>query len=49
MFSKDINMHFGLEKCAQIHIEKGKIKYTTKMAEIPLFNVEDSYKYLRIC
>ena len=47
-FSTDIAMTFGLEKCAAIHMKKGKIENSPKVEGIPLLEDEDSYKYLGI-
>ena len=48
MFSKDIKMEFGLDKCAVIHMERGKIVDSPCVKEIPLLSAEDNYKYLGI-
>ena len=47
-FSNDIGMSFGLEKCAVIHIKKGKVNNTPDTLEIPILDQEESYKYLGI-
>ena len=41
-------MDFGLEKCAVIHIKKGKFKSLPDVQDIPLLGEDDSYKYLGI-
>ena len=46
--SKDICMDFVLDKCAVLHIEKGKPNYSPSLSEIPKLGPEDSYKYLGI-
>ena len=48
MFSKDIKMEFGLNKCAVIHIEKGQITDSPCVNDIPLLSADESYKYLGI-
>ena len=48
MFSKDIQMEFGLSKCAVIHIEKGQIIDSPCVNDIPLLTPDESYKYLGI-
>lgn len=45
-FSDDIILEFNLDKCAVIHIEKGKIIPSEIVNEIPLLSSVDSYKYL---
>ena len=47
-FSDDINMSFGLDKCAVIHLTRGKVNNTPETLEIPILDPEDSYKYLGI-
>lgn len=52
MFSKDINMQFGIDKCKTINIRKGRLeleKYVTEGQEVmqPLGELE-YYKYLGI-
>jgi hypothetical protein len=47
-FSKDIKMSFGIEKCAVLHIEKGKVTDSPLLSDIPNLDVEDSYKYLGV-
>ena len=47
-FSDDIKMDFGIEKCAVLHIEKGKINHSPFESEIPALGPEESYKYLGI-
>jgi len=47
--SDDINMEFGIEKCAVQHIEKVKgVKTPPLLSDIPSLVIEDSYKYLGI-
>ena len=48
MFSKDIRMEFGLDKCATIHIKHGKIENSECVKNIPLLSPNESYKYLGI-
>ena len=50
-FSKDINMQFGVEKCAYIYIERGKRKTLGEKITIPNESVQElkedeTYKYL---
>ena len=50
-FTNDINMKFGLDKCAYIYIERGKrkslgTKLTINNIEISELESEDTYKYL---
>ena len=50
-FTNDINMKFGLDKCAYIYIERGKwkslgTKLTINNNEITEFESGDTYKYL---
>ena len=53
VFSEDIGMKFGIEKCAMLVIEKGKIVKSVGI-ELPDGEVikslqeGESYKYLRI-
>ena len=47
-FSDDINMSFGLDKCAVIHLTRGKVNNTPETLEIPILDPEDSYKYLGV-
>ena len=47
-FSDDIKMSFGLEKCAVLHIKKGKQIYSPEVQNIPILIGEESYKYLGI-
>ena len=53
IFSKDIGMEFGIEKCAMLVIEKGKIVKSV-VIELPNGKVikslrgGESYKYLGI-
>ena len=47
-FSQDINMHFGLNKCAVIHIKRGEVENSPIADEIPILKPEESYKYLGI-
>ena len=51
LFSKDIGMQFGLEKCAYIYIERGKRKQlreniTVNNIAIEELKQDDTYKYL---
>ena len=48
MFSRDIKMEFGLQKCAVIHIQKGIIQDSPCVHNMPLVSSNDSYKYLGI-
>ena len=48
MFSEDIRMEFGLDKCATIHIKHGKIENSECVKNIPLLSPNESYKYLGI-
>ena len=53
VFSKDIGMEFGIEKCAMLVMEKGKIVKPVGI-DLPdgkiinLLKESESYKYLRI-
>jgi hypothetical protein len=47
-FSTDICMDFALDKCAVVHLNKGKIVNSPVVKDIPLLTEEDSYKYLGI-
>ena len=47
IFSKNIEMEFGIEKCAMLAIEKGKIMQSVGMM-IKSLQDGESYKYLRI-
>ena len=47
IFSKNIEMEFGIEKCAMLAIEKGKIMKSVGMM-IKSLQDGESYKYLRI-
>ena len=47
-FSDDIQMSFGLDKCAVIHMKRGKVSESTETWEIPLLTGDDDYKYLGI-
>ena len=51
-FSNDIRMEFGLDKCATIRLEKGKMRERTNLiaedVEIRGLEQEESYKYLGI-
>ena len=47
-FSDDITMEFGIEKCAVIHMKKGKVEHSPIVKGIPLLTGEDNYKYLGI-
>ena len=51
IFSKDINMEFGLEKCAKVTITRGKMESGTAIVlpdgrEIKNLDLEEHYKYL---
>ena len=53
IFSKDIGMEFGIEKCAMLVIEKGKIVKSVGIElqdgkVIKLLQEDESYKYLGI-
>ncbi len=53
IFSTDIKMDFGIDKCAALHVKRGKITSTENMEFdlskiIPTLNIEQSYKYLGI-
>ena len=53
IFSADINMKFGLSKCAKVTINKGKMETSDVIKlpngeEIKSLNLEDEYKYLGI-
>ena len=41
-------MDFGLDKCAVIHIKKGKLEDLPTVQDIPLLTGDDNYKYLGI-
>ena len=41
-------MKFGLEKCAVIHMKKGKICHSPIIEDIPHMTGEETYKYLGI-
>ena len=47
-FSDDIMMTFGLDKCAVVHMKKGKICNSPEVEGIPILNTEENYKYLGI-
>ena len=47
-FSTDICMDFSLDKCAVVHLNKGKTVNSPIVKDIPLLTEEDSYKYLGI-
>ncbi|MUZ80571.1 reverse transcriptase domain-containing protein, partial [Shigella flexneri] len=53
IFSTDIGMEFGIEKCALLVMKKGKLE-TTEGIELPIgeviraLNERDNYKYLGI-
>jgi len=52
IFSEDIGMQFGIEKCATVKLQLGKIKHT-KGIVLPNAQVirevkEDGYKYLGV-
>jgi len=52
-FSDDIHMEFGLEKCAKIAFERGKLVYTQNLVidvnrEIQELEQRKTYKYLGI-
>ena len=51
IFSEDINMQFGLDKCAKVNINNGKLEEGDALQlcqnmEIKNLNFEESYKYL---
>ncbi|XP_060523202.1 uncharacterized protein LOC132700100 [Cylas formicarius] len=50
MFSTDIRMKFGLDKCRTIHINKGKFSNVVNIQESEIQNMQetDLYKYLGI-
>ena len=52
IFSNDISMEFGLDKCATLAIIKGKVTETQGMNlpnnNIKGLNLDETYKYLRI-
>ena len=52
IFSKDISMEFGSEKCATLAITKGKVTETEGMNlpnnNIKGLNLDETYKYLGI-
>ena len=52
MFSNDIWMEFGLEKCATLAITKDKVTETQGMnlpnSNIKVLNLDETYKYLGI-
>ena len=52
IFSEDIGMKFGLEKCARLIVERGKVKSTDglqlNMGTIKDASLEEGYKYLGI-
>ena len=47
-FSDNIAMSFCIEKCAVVHMKKGKIYNSPEVDGIPILNTEESYKYLGI-
>ena len=47
-FSNDIQMDFGLEKCAQLHNKNGIVDNSPFISDIPSLDLEDSYKYFGI-
>ena len=47
-FSNDITMEFGIEKCAVIHMKRGKVVNSPIVTGIPLLTGEENYKYLGI-
>ena len=49
MFSKDINMKLGIDKCGIINVTKGKMNEEEFKSEIPTITNDNSYKYLGIC
>jgi hypothetical protein len=57
IFSNDIQMKFGLNKCAVVHVKRGKIQSTANMqltldennSRIPGLKDGGTYKYLGIC
>jgi len=52
IFSEDIGMQFGIEKCATIKLQRGKIKHTEGIvlpnAQVIREVKEDGYKYLGV-
>ena len=49
MFSKDINMKLGIDKCGIINVTKGTLNEEEFKSEIPTITNDNSYKYLGIC
>ena len=47
-FSRDIQMEFGLDKCAVLHIEDGAPTDAPFISDIPILHPCDSYKYLGV-
>jgi len=52
IFSEDIVMQFGIEKCATIKLQRGKVKHTEGIvlpdAQVMCGFKEDGYKYLGV-
>ena len=49
MFSKDINMKLGIDKCGIVNVVKGKLDEKKFESEIPTLTNDDAYKYLGLC
>jgi hypothetical protein len=47
-FSNDIQMEFGLDKCAVVHIKKGEVIDSPVVKDTPLLTGDDNYRYLGI-
>jgi hypothetical protein len=54
IFSNDINMEFGLDKCAILNVKRGKIETTENLTlnlseiGIPALKLDETYKYLGV-
>ena len=48
MFSRDIKMELGLDKCAIINVVKGEVNNKDFETKIPILTDDDEYKYLSI-
>ena len=48
MFSKDIKMELGIDKCGIVNVTKGVLDDEIMKTKIPILTTEDSYKYLGI-
>ncbi|KAJ0069080.1 hypothetical protein NL108_017350 [Boleophthalmus pectinirostris] len=50
IYSTDIGMSFGLEKCSRMVTKRGKVEHTegVSLPEGTIADVEDSYKYLGV-